>query len=35
MNEIFLFVFGLFTTILAVGPLALAGFLDRKGRDDS
>lgn len=33
MNELFLFIFGLFTTILAVGPLVLAGFSDRKDKD--
>ena len=28
MNEAFLFVFGIFVTLLAVGPLAYAAYLD-------
>jgi hypothetical protein len=28
MNEAFIFIFGLIATILAVGPLALAGILE-------
>lgn len=30
MNETYLFVFGLFTTILAIGPLVIAGISERK-----
>jgi hypothetical protein len=33
MNEAFLFIFGIFTTLLAVGPLILAGILgDRENK---
>ena len=33
MNDIFLFVFGLIATILAVGPLAIAAVLDLRSKD--
>lgn len=35
MNELFVFAFGLFATILAVGPLILAGILDNKDKKDN
>jgi hypothetical protein len=33
MNEVFLFVFGIFVTLLAVGPLAYAAYLDVSKKD--
>ncbi len=33
MNETFLIIFGLFVTILAVGPLAYAAYLDSKDKE--
>jgi hypothetical protein len=33
MNDAFIFIFGLFVTILAVGPLAYAALLDYKNND--
>jgi hypothetical protein len=30
MNELFLFIFGLIATIMAVGPLAYAAYLDTR-----
>ena len=34
MNEVFLFIFGVFTTILAVGPLVIAGISEQKSKKD-
>jgi hypothetical protein len=33
MNEAFLLIFGLFVTILAVGPLVYAAYLDSKDKE--
>ena len=33
MNEAFLLIFGLFVTILAVGPLAYAAYLDLEDKE--
>lgn len=33
MNEAFLFIFGLIATILAVGPLIVAGIMDVRSKD--
>jgi hypothetical protein len=35
MSELFVFAFGLFATILAVGPLILAGYLDSKDKKNN
>jgi hypothetical protein len=32
MNEVFLFIFGLFVTVLAVGPLAIAGISENQSK---
>ncbi len=34
MNDLFIFGFGVFVTILCIGPLVLAAVLDEKSRDD-
>ena len=34
MNEAILFVFGIFVTLLAVGPLAYAAYLDVSSKDN-
>jgi hypothetical protein len=34
MNEAFLFFFGLIATMLAVGPLVIAGILDQQSKKD-
>lgn len=34
MNEGFLFIFGVFTTLLAVGPLMLAGILGEREKKE-
>lgn len=34
MNEAFLFIFGLIATILAVGPLVIAGLSEQKSKKD-
>jgi hypothetical protein len=33
MNDAFIFGFGLFVTVLCVGPLALAAILDSRDKD--
>jgi hypothetical protein len=33
MNESFLIIFGLFVTILAIGPLAYAAYLDSQNKE--
>ena len=33
MSDAFIFVFGLIATLLAVGPLAVAAFLDIRSKD--
>jgi hypothetical protein len=33
MNDAFTFVFGLIATILAIGPLAVAAFLELRSKD--
>ena len=33
MNESFLIIFGLFVTILAIGPLAYAAYLDSRDKE--
>ena len=35
MNDTFLFVFGLIVTLLAVGPLAYAAYLDINNKEGS
>jgi hypothetical protein len=32
MNEVFLFIFGLFATLLAVGPLVIAGLSEKNSK---
>lgn len=34
MNDAFLFVFGLFATILAIGPLIIAGISENRSTKD-
>ena len=34
MNEAFLFIFGLIATILAVGPLVIAGLSEQRSKKD-
>lgn len=34
MNEVFLFIFGLIATLLAVGPLVIAGLSEIKSKRD-
>lgn len=34
MNDLFIFGFGIFVTILCIGPLMLAAVLDVKSKDD-
>ncbi len=35
MNDLFIFGFGVFVTILCIGPLLLAAVLDEQAKDDS
>jgi hypothetical protein len=34
MNEAFLFIFGLIATVLAIGPLVLAGISENRSKKD-